>query len=311
MNSKITKTIDPSQVQDAFTRINYNYVWLRAMLKKDSFFHKDNPTLITGSSHALNGIKPEIWDNAVNCSMHSQDIYYDFMCAKEVIREKGRFSKCFIVLGYYIAFQDLSLSKVSRETMISPVYYPIFSDAHNWESPTKYDLWARLSNIPDEMRTVCEKAAISDMAKNTSYYSEINPRRSYFDLKGRKWSELTDEERDTLGRLRAADHNKLSAHKASFEENKIILNDFVHFLHMNDTMPIVVVTPFTYAYNSYVNRESKECLMELLNSVSEEVHFVDFNDCDYFDNSDFMDTDHLNEKGAEKVSRLLVKMFGK
>lgn len=296
---------------DKFTGYNYNYVWLKAMLAKDSIYRKSNPTLITGSSHALNGIKTEIWDNAINCSMHSQDIYYDFMCAKEVIKEKGRFSKCFIVMGYYIAFQDLSLSKNSRETMISPVYYPIFHDAHNWESPTKYDLWKNIPCDSEEGALECEKAAISQMAERTCYYSYEFPRRSYFDLKGRAWKDITDGERDSCGKRRAADHNSVCSHKASFEENKEIMKDFVHFLHLNGTTPIVVVTPFTRDYNRYIEAEAKESLLELLNSVPEELHFIDLNDCDYFDNSDFMDTDHLNEKGAEKVSRLLVRMFGK
>lgn len=294
-----------------FTQYNYNYVWLKAMLAKDQIYRKNNPTLITGSSHALNGIKSELWDNVINCSMHSQDIYYDFMCAKEVIKEKDRFSKCFIVLGYYIAYQDLSLSKVSRESMIRSVYYPVFGDSHNWKEPLNFDLWSGIPDVSEDDRIACEKAVIAAMAESPSYYSELNPRKPLFDLKGRTWSQISESERDLFGKCRTDDHNRICTHKASFDENKEIMKDFVHFLHMNGTMPIVVVTPFTSAYNRYISRESKESLLELLNSVPEEVHYVDLNDCDYFDNSDFMDTDHLNEKGAEKVSRMLVNMFGK
>ena len=37
-------------------------------------------------------------------------------------------------MGYYIAYQDLSRSTVSRETVISNIYYPIFRDARHWAS---------------------------------------------------------------------------------------------------------------------------------------------------------------------------------
>lgn len=290
---------------------NYNYVWLKAMLAKDSIYRRDNPTLITGSSHALNGIKADVWDNAINCSMHSQDIYYDFMCAKEVIKEKNRFAKCFIVFGYYIAFQDLSLSKNSRETMIRSVYYPIFNDAHNWEAPTSFDLWRNQPGLSEEEKAACEETAVKKIAEQHCYYSDTVPRGSYFDLGGRSWADISDEERDICGKRRAADHNRVCTHKASFADNIEILKDFVHFLHLYGTMPIVVITPFTAAYNKYIDPDSKASVLEMLNAIPEEVHFVDLNDCSFFDNSDFMDTDHLNEKGAEKVSRILVNMFGK
>jgi len=40
--------------------------------------------------------------------------------------------------------------------------------------------------------------------------------------------------------------------------------------------------------------------------------FVDFNQAqDMFDADDFMDTDHLSENGAKKVSGILAEMFGK
>ncbi len=101
---------------------NYDYLWLRAMLGKCESAPKGS-TLITGSSHALNGIRESAWNSAVNCSMHSQDIYYDYLCARRAISAAagGAFSRCFIMMGYYIAYQDLSRSKVSRETMIANV----------------------------------------------------------------------------------------------------------------------------------------------------------------------------------------------
>lgn len=289
---------------------NYDYLWLKTMLNKARTGTAPNATLITGSSHALNGIQESQWEDAINCSMHSQDIYYDFLCAKEALRDGRKFSKCFIVMGYYIAFQDLSRSKISRETMISRVYYPIFQDARHWKDCQPIDLWADVGTVPTPIREMCEQAASQKLLEWGTYYSPIRPRGSYFNLNGRKWSDLKEEERYSLGKVRAESHNKAFQYQNSFLENKEIFRDFMRFLSLNQVLPVVVTTPFTQAYNQFVLKEMKEAVLELVDSVPETVHFIDFNESDLFNASDFMDTDHLNEKGAEKVSAVLTEMFG-
>ena len=85
----------------------------------------------------------------------------------------------------------------------------------------------------------------------------------------------------------------------------------VRFLYDHDVQPIVVITPFSPEYNRYILPQMRDGVLELLDSVSMDVHYVDFNQAlDLFDPTDFMDTDHLSETGAEKVSRILVEMFG-
>lgn len=302
-----------SQWATQFFARNYDHLWLRTMLEQAAGTKKSGSTLITGSSHALNGIRENCWNNAFNCSMHSQDIYYDFLCARRVLEAagKGRFSRCFIVMGYYIAYQDLSRSKVSRETMIADVYYPIFGDAHHWETPVHRDLWTGFGDIPEPIKIFCEQAAVQKLLEYGTYYSEIRPRGTLFDLKGRSWAEVPEHERLTMGRIRTADHNKIFQHKESFTENKQILQGFVRFLYDHDVQPIVVITPFSPEYNRYVLPEMKAGVLELLDSVPQDVHYVDFNQAlDLFAPEDYMDTDHLSEQGAEKVSNILVEMFG-
>lgn len=293
---------------------NYDYLYLKAMLEKASSITTHGATLITGSSHALNAVYEPAWKNAVNCSMHSQDLYYDFQCAKRVLETPGigqHYTRCFIVMGYYIAFQDLSRSKVSRESMISNIYYPIFGDAHNWKNPVANDPWANLGSIPQSIQEICENAAIQSLLSYSTYYSPVRSRGSFFNLGGRKWAEVSDDEREAMGQYRAESHNKIFQHKDSFLENKEILKEFVDFLDLYQITPIVVITPFTRAYNRYVLPEMKEAVLELVDSVPKDVHYVDFNDALHlFNSTDFMDTDHLSASGAQKVSGILSEMFG-
>lgn len=308
-------------IASQFLARNYDYLWLRTMLNQAVTASTDGSTLITGSSHALNAIQESCWNNAFNCSMHSQDIYYDFKCAKQVLEaaKPGRFSRCFIVMGYYIAYQDLSRSKVSRETMIKNVYYPIFKDGHHWDAPER-DLWDWLEiNFPagslltqETIQATCEQAAVNKILEYGSYYSPLRPRGSYFNLGGRTWAQVSPEERLAMGKLRAEEHNRIFAHKQSFEENKQILKEFVHFLYQHEVQPIVVITPFTPEYNQFVLPQMRAGVEELVDSVPEEVYYVDFNQLEgLFDPADFMDTDHLSAAGAQKASAMLAAEFGR
>lgn len=308
-------------IASQFLSRNYDYLWLRTMLDQAAAAQTDGSTLITGSSHALSAIQESCWNNAFNCSMHSQDIYYDFLCAKRVLEaaKPGRFSRCFIMMGYYIAYQDLSLSKVSREMMITSVYYPIFGDGHHWKAPKK-DLWDWLElDLPDKspaareaIQAACEQAAVNKLLEHGSYYSPLRPRASCFDLKGRTWAQVPLEERLTMGKTRAEEHNRIFAHKQSFEENKGILKEFVRFLCRRGVQPIVVITPFSAEYNRFVLPGLRQGVEELVNAVPEDVYYVDFNQIDgLFCPADFMDTDHLSAAGAEKVSGMLAAEFGR
>lgn len=294
---------------------NYDYVWLDTMLKKAHTVRSGGATLIIGSSLALNGVQESQWNNAVNCSMHSMDLYYAFLCARKVItsQEIGRrFARCFIIIAYYNAYSDLSRSTIYREQWIPRIYYPIFQDAHQWNNPTEYDLWSCLPSPPPRVKDACRTIAGQEILKRGTYYNDIRQRGSIFDLKGKKWWEITDDERLSLGIMRANAHNKgFQRYSESAMENREIIKEFVHFLHTYQIMPIVVVPPFTPVYQQYMRREIKENLHQMLDAIPEDIHYVDFNDCNLFEPLDFVDTDHLSESGAHKMSAILSDMFGK
>lgn len=300
------------RLAEMFLKQNYNYVWLKSMLCKATKVKGPNAVLITGSSYGVNGIIGQSWNQAVNCSVSSQDLYYDFLCAREAVSfgKKGRFSKCFIIGAYYTAYHDLSLGKQERELMISNVYYPIFGDSHNWNDVYQKNLWSELGTISKEDKFFCEQIAIEKMIERSDFFSFGKQRGgTVFNLNGRNWWDISAEERQIYGKIRAEGHNKLSQNKTAIVENKKILNEYVHFLHINGITPVFVVAPFTAEYNRYISEEMKESLFELIANVSENIHFIDFNQFLCFTPHDFVDTDHLSESGAEKFSRLLVNLF--
>lgn len=305
---------DLEKLAEVFLDKNYNYVWLKAMLHKAANVNGPDAVLITGSSYGVNGIVEHNWTQAINCSASSQDLYYDFQCAHRVISNgaSAYFSKCIIVDGYYAACHDLSCGRQERQLMISNVYYPIFKDGHNWTEATENNLWLGIGNLSNEDKQRCEQIAIEKMLRQGTYFSARKQRGgTVFDLKGHNWWDISEEERRALGKIRAESHNKLFQNKAVIEENKRILNQYVAFLRQNGIAPVFVIAPFSVEYTQHISNEMKDNIQEMLESVSEKIRFVDFNQFSCFEPTDFVDTDHLSQKGAEKFSNLLAEMYGK
>lgn len=293
---------------------NYNYVYLKTALEKGKNQQKSNASLVTGSSHSLCGIDVNILKNTTNCSMHSQDIYYDFKCAREVLDVNATpFTKCFIVMGYYMASQDLSKGTKSGNANIIKTYYPLFGDAHNCIGLEKYNPREGFE-LKEGLAEQIELMAMERLVREGNYYNFYKKPVPYQpklwkDIKKCMWYMYTEEEKEIVGQARAEEHNKAIKYIDSFNENKEIFKDYIHYLSLKNIEPIVVVMPFARQYTKYVEPIQKEMFMELLNTPAEDIQYIDFNDADCFDDCDFNDADHLNENGAGKVSTILRNMF--
>lgn len=284
---------------------NYDYCYLKAMHEKNR--RTGCKTIIAGSSHAMNGIvEKEMPKSAINFSISSQDVYFDFLNVKRAIEEgKQQIENCIINIGYYMLYQDLSLSKTMGYLM-SSVYGPLFGDVHNCTE--------EIAQAPDDISSGDWKQQLyMDFAqayfeRESSYYGELRAREQNNLLlaNGVVWQELTEKKKEAYAIKRTTDHNRLKKHQASRDENGEIVQEMAEYLHGKGIKPIFVIFPFTRFYNKYIDNDYKKDIFSLLDSLSVEVEFLDMNDyADLFEDEDFLDTDHLNLAGAVKATRLL------
>lgn len=77
------------QLSMQFLKKNFRYLWLKAKLYRARHVDAPGATLMTGSSYGMNGILESMWNLAVNCSSSSQDLYYDFVCARDALMSPG------------------------------------------------------------------------------------------------------------------------------------------------------------------------------------------------------------------------------
>lgn len=289
----------------------YNFSFLNAAHNKVRLCRPE--IIITGSSHALNGIVESAFSGGcANLSMHSQDIYYDMINVQHAVQDTdGTIKKCIIVLGYYIVGQDLSKSEKWGHKLIREVYFPLFRDSHHWKNPECDKIWENFESDLKNPRDVKQEAEnILNRLLWNGYYNEYKERKSgVFDWNGRTWKDLTFEERELAARQRTMAHNKFMNRHEVIVENKEIFIRFIQYLHTNCIHPIVTIMPHTTEYRKYILAGYKDLIANIIDDTAKQtscpIDFYDLNEYDLWMESDYIDTDHLSLSGAEKASHLL------
>ena len=292
--------------------INYDFCYLSAMHEKNRL--EGTKTIIVGSSHAMNGIVEDVFDlRPINFSVSSQDVFYDFQNIRKAVLEGAqKIETCIVNLGYYMLYQDVSLSTNIGKKMIPQVYAPLFGEVHNYPETTDYDMLERItfdkSRYSDELlRLFCAEWTRKGLLEESTYYGTLRSRErnNQISLQGITWKNLSEQEREQIALNRTNDHNNIKKHIASRQENAVILQEMVRFLTERDIRTIFVIFPFTKYYNQYIDPEYKTDIYDALNGLEQPVEFLDMNELEGFDNDDFLDADHMNYEGAVKASRYL------
>lgn len=304
--------VDLQQIALHYLLSNYDYCYLDAMHEKNRKL--GSKTIIAGSSHAMNGVvEAELPEGTINFSISSQDLYFDFLNIKKAVEEgKRQIENCVINIGYYMMYQDLSLSK-TLEHLMYRVYGPLFGDTHNYQGEKNVDLWSaykKFEAVYSEqlIQRLCLEFGRKFFEEESSYYGSLKVREENNLLRanGIIWKNLSEEQKHIYAQKRATDHNRLKKHLSSRKENGIIVQEMTQYLHKKEIKPIFTIFPFTRFYNYYIDEEYKKDIFSLLDSLPYEVEFLDMNDyIDMFEDEDFLDTDHLNLTGAKKASKLL------
>ena len=288
---------------------NYDYCYLDAMHYKNRKQGADK--IIVGSSHAMNGvIEGIVGDSVINFSISSQDLYFDYLHIKKAIEEgKKQIQTCIINIGYYMIYQDLSRSRMLG-SMIPSVYYPLFQDPHNYKGDLSYDCLEGIRQIENRSLqiSVYQDWARGYFMEQGSYYggNVTRENNNILGVKKVKWSEMTIEEKENYARERASRHNKIRKYTDSFAENIKIISQMTELLAEHQVRCVFLICPFTRYYNKYIDAGFRTEIFEVLDGLKAPVEFYDINEFgDDFTDADFLDSDHLNDVGAEKLSKML------
>jgi len=276
---------------------NYDYCYLSAMHNIQVIEKPE--VIITGSSHGLDAINAyRLPSRAVNLSMHTQDLYYDYLNILKAVSQNENIRVCVVTVGYYSLHYDLS--RTSYNYRCYEVYKPLFNDIHN----AKADYVGKCFKNPSE----------SEKDFYTSYFAQYNHYygpavlRDHTNGEIRKhggWCNLSAIEREQYAQNRADKHNKHIKYIDTYKENSGTLLKIAELCHEKNIRLLVAVMPFTQEYMRHIYAGYKDILIEQLERIPYGVEFIDFNEADCFCTEDFVDSDHVSDSGAEKVTEIL------
>lgn len=265
-------------------------------------------TIITGSSYGRVGVNENDMLKTINLSLSSQDLYYSLKGIQKVIEVDENIKNIVICCGYYYFYSDFSKSKEGVTDRISKVYLPIFGDEsyHNCYLLSKQS--EKLNNPIFDLDTIANIYSCNEYAKG--YYNSTNRKRNevavrMWENENLDWNQITEDEKKYSGYERAKLHNKSIKRKMTYKENMIYFNELVNLCSSKKINLLFVITPVTRYYREYLNKQYKDIFYNTLNMADGNIHLLDLYEDDYFNEDDFIDTDHLSDSGAEKLTEII------
>ncbi len=250
--------------------------------------------IITGISSIQRGIIVEdLKYKTVLCAAPGQDLYYDFYSLADAIEREGK-SLRYVIMGIvpYSFRYDLSLSSQSLRTLI---YYHEFKDCHH--AAFKDDDIKRMER-GEALMDACCYSAWRDV-----FYDHL------FDVDDRRvrtefvYDELNDiEKNDSIERMRKLGNKP---YPETLKENKLIFESYLKLCKKAGLRVIILVPPFCAFFREYFPREYVEEMRDIIRNAQIEmgVEVMDLYDDPDFDHDDlYADVDHLNVKGAIRVT---------
>ncbi|MDY7992393.1 hypothetical protein UY286_15460 [Paenibacillus polymyxa] len=295
-------TINFASIYNKIHQNNYEYNFVYSNLER-AMNDKSIEVIITGMSYSLHGVDTDLlWKKGVKLCWASQDIYYDHLLTKKAVEHNKNIKYCIVGMAYFSFDMDLSQLK-TQSYSIDKIYFPLLKDSHHHTPPVIYtepiginqiDKYFTIPNVLNDKELLKSLASTAGLLIHSELHESI-------------WNRPCENiPLEWLGQKRARLHSKQDYPKTR-TENIEIFKSFFTMLKENDIKPIVVIYPTSSYYAPYLNPNLKLRFYQLLNELQEEHNFdiYDYFESELFNESDFADVDHLNKKGAAKMTSIL------
>jgi hypothetical protein len=264
--------------------------------------------IILGNSHANYGVDPNAFDLfAYNLANAAQSIYFDKRITISLLPYFKKLKYVFISVDYHSLYFS---SQGSHEDIWSYYGNGIKYKKSNYFlaniSPTLFGYTPRVS------WSLFKKKIVNNLKYGTDIIdfdveNGINLKGSiakgFISFEGNNNSGFTIEKY----KHKAYGFNELI--EASNEKDEILadLKDFLEVLIRNNITPILFTSPTYQEYNKYLDKSVINNNIKEIKKICEKynIEYLDFMNSNTFEKNDFYNADHLNKKGAKKLSKIL------
>jgi len=250
--------------------------------------------LTLGSSHALYGINPEFLPtNSLNAAYVSQSLLADFSILEKFFSRSERLRVVIVPISYFSLFSS-------------------FEKDHRVWRTTNYATHMQIYLTPQfKYRFESLGLPASTFIKKTERYYLKN--RSFITCSPSGWGTAykspMHENLETTGPVRAKGHTHDDTLLAY---NTRILEEIMAFLSEREISIILLTTPTYKTYYENLNEAQLDTTIETCRRETEgtpRAIYLNLLHDDRFTATDFYDADHLNDIGAQKLSKILAEQI--
>ncbi len=293
--------------------ITYNRLFIESRLEK--LKRGQTECAVCGLSYTQYGvIEREMAVNTVNLSVTGQDIPYSILMAEKALELAPGVKTIVMPIAWYQGFYDISADDAQlHQAVMAGVNIPILKEKRNYngicadgcikrEGSLKiYDKICDLDGLR-EYRDGVRRTWMADR----EYFNEAFAMPVYGGLQF-DFRELSEEARRESAKI-TAELNERIVTESGYREVRSCLEDFLPDMRARGVRVVFFVPPMTkYLYEAYsesLKRDFAERIVPIFEPY-ENVRLLDLSCSDCFCDEDFLDYEHLNEKGAVKLTALL------
>ena len=248
--------------------------------------------LCLGSSHAYYGINPVYFSkNSFNGSHISQSIDYDLQIFKKYQNKLCSLKYVLIPISYSTLYSNLNKGVESWRVKNYSLYYKMHTS----------------NNIKDYSEALSNNSGVN-IKRLYSYYIKKKQEITSSELGfGLNYSSSNQEDLIKTG-ITAAKRHTIEKDVLLFNENIHSLRSIIQLAQKNKSVVIFFTLPAYHTYRENLDPNQLENTVNAISKISKEynnVIYKNYMDDKMFIESDFFDADHLNEIGAEKLTKLL------
>lgn len=255
----------------------------------------DLKILSLGSSHGYYDINPIYFEEpAFNASFPSQSLRYDAFILDKFIERADSLKYVILPISYFSLCSHLE----DRDEWWRVKNYCIYCDCPYHQNELRYQSEIIGTNIGNQINKLYQYWTYGKDAVDCDSLGWGN---SF------KYADRDGDLEDDTGR---AKYHTMNIYKAysTIRENKAYIEHIVHLCDSFHVRLLLVTTPVYHSYYDNVDHTQYNLMTMYCDSVAGahvHVRYINyFKDCRFGD-EDFFDSDHLDEMGATKFSKML------
>jgi hypothetical protein len=262
---------------------------------KKNYLDKKSPNieiLCLGSSHSYFGIDPAYFDkNSFNGSHVSQSLDYDLKILKKYQGRLDSLKYILIPISYFTLYSKLERGIEAWRVKNYSLYYNI-----------------RTCNSIKEHSEVLSNNTKINIGRIYSYY--VKKQQIQIQISELGWgmtfSSKNQQDLVKTGNITAKRHTGMD--DSLLNENIENMKSIIKLAKQNKSIVIFFTPPAYYTYRENLNPNQLEKTVNTVNKIVKDYDntlYINYMHDKRFLKSDFYDADHLNEIGAEKLTKLL------